>query len=46
MRPPSQAVGYLLAYDETADGKRTGGPRGPGFEFSDPAGWADIDPEA
>jgi hypothetical protein len=46
VRPLSQAMGYLLAYDEMPTEKELEDPRGPGFEFSDPAGWADIDPEA
>jgi hypothetical protein len=46
MRPLSQAMGYLLAYDEMLTEKELEDPRGPGFEFNDPAGWADIDPEA
>ena len=45
MRPLSQAMGYLLAYDEMPTEKELEDPRGPGFEFNDPAGWADIDPE-
>jgi hypothetical protein len=46
MRPLAQAMGYLLAYDELPTEKELEDPEGPGFEFNDPAGWADIDPEA
>jgi hypothetical protein len=45
MRPLSQAMGNLLAYDEMPTEEELEAPDGPGFEFNDPAGWADIDPE-
>jgi hypothetical protein len=46
MRPLSRAMGYLLAYDEMPTEKELESYDGPGFNFDDPAGWADIDPEA
>jgi hypothetical protein len=45
MRPLAQAMGNLLAYDETPTEQELEDPAGPGFEFNDPAGWADINPE-